>query len=619
MSLKQTTILAVGSFSSLLAGGVSAQAETQDGLSGQTVDKNGLKRFAFNAIGVDKQPRTFYVDENGVPVASNALGKIPKDIPGYELIKTNEGPDEIHYIYRIKPQAKTTVFVEKDGKVIIPESYGTLDKRDLPGYKFIETKSEGDKTTHVYEKKPVVVKSTVHVDEEGNSLIPEEFGFTEKASIPGYVHVKTSETDTERKHVYKKVPVEIKTTVYVDKSGKVLVPETLGTLEKRDLPGYTFTETKTEGNKTIHVYEMTPYIIKATSHLDEEGNNLIPEEFGFTNAANIPGYTHKSVTEDDIQRTHVYTKNKVEIKTTEYVAKDGKVLIPETLGTLEKRDIPTYTYVETKVEGNKTIHVYEPTVKKTTVNLRVVDEDTGVEIIKPFEIGKGEIGSDYNLTDEVVNTTLANLPAKNKVAVFNKDTGAKIIGASVNISVGAYQDKKFVIGRNDKEGSLDFIDNAYRGVVNKNSFNKYKVVTFPVNNGKESLVSNMSDLPQETLNDIVWYGSGNEAESYWQTYKSDTNPENYIRLINYRYSDTTNGDAHNITNEVNAMIFTDENNKAIDAFNLRFVNLGDTNVSKRLDKSNMTLSEDGNSNLFTIYVKSNKLKDRSEYVSNDHI
>ena len=135
MTLKKTTILAVGSFSSLLAGGVSAQAETQDGLSGQTVDKNGLKRFAFNAIGVDKQPRTFYVDENGVPVASNALGKIPKDIPGYELIKTNEGPDEIHYIYRIKPQAKTTVFVEKDGKVIIPESYGTLDKRDLPGYK----------------------------------------------------------------------------------------------------------------------------------------------------------------------------------------------------------------------------------------------------------------------------------------------------------------------------------------------------------------------------------------------------------------------------------------------------------------------------------------------------
>lgn len=619
MSLKKTTILAVGSFSSLLAGGVSAQAETQDGLSGQTVDKNGLKRFAFNAIGVDKQPRTFYVDENGVPVASNALGKIPKDIPGYELIKTNEGPDEIHYIYRIKPQAKTTVFVEKDGKVIIPESYGTLDKRDLPGYKFIETKTEGDKTTHVYEKKPVVVKSTVHVDEEGNSLIPEEFGFTEKASIPGYVHVKTSETDTERKHVYKKVPVEIKTTVYVDKTGKVLIPETLGTLEKRDLPGYTFTETKTEGNKTIHVYEMTPYIIKATSHLDEEGNNLIPEEFGFTNAANIPGYTHKSTTEDDIQRTHVYTKNKVEIKTTEYVAKDGKVLIPETLGTLEKRDIPTYTYVETKVEGNKTIHVYEPTVKKTTVNLRVVDEDTGVEIIKPFEIGKGEIGSDYNLTDEVVNTTLANLPKKDKVAVFNKDTGAKVIGASVNISVGAYQDKKFVIGRNDKEGSLDFIDNAYRGVVNKNSFNKYKVVTFPANNGKENFVSNMSDLPQETLNDIVWYGSGNEAESYWQTYKSDTNPENYIRLINYRYSDTTNGDAHNITNEVNAMIFTDENNKAIDAFNLRFVNLGDTNVSKRLDKSNMTLAEDGNSNLFTIYVKSNKLKDRSEYASNDHI
>lgn len=233
MQIKNATILAAGSFATLLAGGVSAQAETKDGLTGQTVDKNGLKRFAFNAVGVDKQPRTFYVDENGVPVASNALGKIPKDIPGYELVKTNETPDEIHYVYRVKPQAKTTVFVEKDGKVIIPESYGELDKRDIPGYNFVETKVEGDKTSHIYEKKEVVVKSTVHVDEEGNSLIPEEFGFTGKASIPGYVHVNTTETNTERKHVYKKIPVEIRTTVYVDKTGKVLIPETLGTLEKR--------------------------------------------------------------------------------------------------------------------------------------------------------------------------------------------------------------------------------------------------------------------------------------------------------------------------------------------------------------------------------------------------
>lgn len=619
MQIKNATILAAGSFATLLAGGVSAQAETKDGLTGQTVDKNGLKRFAFNAVGVDKQPRTFYVDENGVPVASNALGKIPKDIPGYELVKTNETPDEIHYVYRVKPQAKTTVFVEKDGKVIIPESYGELDKRDIPGYNFVETKVEGDKTSHIYEKKEVVVKSTVHVDEEGNSLIPEEFGFTGKASIPGYVHVNTTETNTERKHVYKKIPVEIRTTVYVDKTGKVLIPETLGTLEKRDLPGYTFVETKTEGNKTIHIYEMTPYIIKATSHLDEEGNNLIPEEFGFTNAANIPGYTHKSVTEDEIQRTHVYTKNKVEIKTTEYVAKDGKVLIPETLGTLEKRDIPTYTYVETKVEGNKTVHVYEPTVKKTTVNLRVVDEDTGVEIVKPFEIGKGEIGSDYNLTDEVVNTTLANLPQKDKVAVFNKDTGAKVIGASVNISDAYFREKINTSYRTDKEGALDFIDNAYKGVVNKNSFMNERTVTFTANNGGEGLVSNTRDLPQETLNDVVWYNHGTGDESYWQTYKSDANPENYVRLINYKYSDTTNGDTNAIANEVNAMIFTDSDNKAIDAFNLRFVNLGDTNVSKRLDKSNMTLAEDGNSNLFTIYVKSNKLKDRSEYSSNDHI
>ena len=601
MQIKNATILAAGSFATLLAGGVSAQAETKDGLTGQTVDKNGLKRFAFNAVGVDKQPRTFYVDENGVPVASNALGKIPKDIPGYELVKTNETPDEIHYVYRVKPQAKTTVYVEKDGKVIIPESYGELDKRDIPGYKFIETKVEGNKTSHIYEKKEVVVKSTVHVDEEGNSLIPEEFGFTGKASILGYVHVNTTETNTERKHVYKKIPVEIRTTVYVDKTGKVLIPETLGTLEKRDLPGYTFVETKTEGNKTIHVYEMTPYIIKATSHLDEEGNNLIPEEFGFTNAANIPGYTHKSTTEDDIQRTHVYTKNKVEIKTTEYVAKDGKVLIPETLGTLEKRDIPTYTYVETKVEGNKTIHVYEPTVKKTTVNLRVVDEDTGVEIIKPFEIGKGEIGSTYNLTDEVVANTLKNLPTKDRVAVYNKTTGSKVISAIVNTSNAAYEFQH--VDRVDDKGKMDFIDNLLVEVRKQSSLIRDNYV---LSNAHGSY--NLNAVPEEK-DSIAWYGN----DSYWQFYQGDA--ENLVRLLKYKYQEVAPNAAY-----INSLVYLDQNRQTLSAFDLHYIDFSQSNsVGKRLDKSTMELAEDGNSNLFTIYVKADKLKDRSNYLVIDHI
>lgn len=601
MQIKNATILTAGSFATLLAGGVSAQAEAKDGLTGQTVDKNGLKRFAFNAVGVDKQPRTFYVDENGVPVASNALGKIPKDIPGYELVKTNETPDEIHYVYRVKPQAKTTVFVEKDGKVIIPESYGELDKRDIPGYNFVETKVEGDKTSHIYEKKQVVLKSTVHVDEEGNSLIPEEFGFTGKASIPGYVHVNTFETNTERKHVYKKIPVEIRTTVYVDKNDKVLVPETLGTLEKRELPGYTFVETKTEGNKTIHVYEMTPYIIKATSHLDEEGNNLIPEEFGFTNAANIPGYTHKSVTEDDVQRTHVYSKNKVEIKTTEYVAKDGKVLIPETLGTLEKRDIPTYTYVETKVEGNKTIHVYEPTVKKTTINLRVVDEDTGVEIIKPFEIGKGEIGSTYNLTDEVVANTLKNLPEKDRVAVYNKTTGSKVHSAAVNTSIAAYGFQH--VDRVDDKGKMDFID---KQPIEMRSDSWLAQHDYILRNDRGEF--KLNEVPEEK-DAIAWY----QGESYWQFYSGDA--EGYMRLVKYKYQEGVSN-----ASDVNSLVFLDDKFKTLSAFDLHYIDFSQSDsISKRLDKSTMELAEDGNSNLFTIYVKADKLKDRGYYLTNEHI
>ena len=100
-----------------------------------------------------------------------------------------------------------TTFVDKEGKAIpgYPTEDGENPKKDIPGYRFVETKKlpNGD-TEHVYEK----VK-TSHKDKDGNEIpgYPTEDGENPKKDIPGYRFVETKKLpngDTE--HVYEKVP-----------------------------------------------------------------------------------------------------------------------------------------------------------------------------------------------------------------------------------------------------------------------------------------------------------------------------------------------------------------------------------------------------------------------------
>ncbi|WP_419153064.1 LPXTG cell wall anchor domain-containing protein [Streptococcus oralis] len=97
-----------------------------------------------------------------------------------------------------------TSFVDTKGNTLIPSEDGEQPKKDIPGYRFVETKKlpNGD-TEHVYEK----VK-TSHKDKEGNDIpgYPSEDGEQPKKDIPGYRFVETKKLpngDTE--HVYEKV------------------------------------------------------------------------------------------------------------------------------------------------------------------------------------------------------------------------------------------------------------------------------------------------------------------------------------------------------------------------------------------------------------------------------
>ena len=98
-----------------------------------------------------------------------------------------------------------TTFVDKDGKPIPgnPTEDGEQPKKDIPGYRFVETKKlpNGD-TVHVYEK-----VTTSYVDENGKPIpgYPTEDGEQPKKDIPGYEFVKTVvDKDGNVQHIYKK-------------------------------------------------------------------------------------------------------------------------------------------------------------------------------------------------------------------------------------------------------------------------------------------------------------------------------------------------------------------------------------------------------------------------------
>ena len=170
--------------------------------------------------------------------------------------KVTEGDSHVVYVYKKKTPAPTvhpiTSFVDTKGNTLIPSEDGEQPKKDIPGYRFVETKKlpNGD-TEHIYEK----VKTSFK-DKEGNDIpgYPSEDGEQPKKDIPGYRFVETKKLpngDTE--HIYEKVKTSFK-----DKEGNEIPgnPSEDGEQPKKDIPGYRFVETKKLPNgDTVHVYE----------------------------------------------------------------------------------------------------------------------------------------------------------------------------------------------------------------------------------------------------------------------------------------------------------------------------------------------------------------------------
>ena len=208
-----------------------------------------------------------------------------------------------------KPVEPITTYVDENGKQLLPPEKGEKDKKDIPGYTFVETKKkENGDVEHVYKK---VSKITTYVDENGKSLLPPEEGEKDKKDIPGYKFIETKKKENgDIEHVYKKVS---KITTYVDENGKSLLPPEEGEKDKKDIPGYKFVETKKKENGDIeHVYTK---VSKITTYVDENGKELLKPKEGTHDKEVIDGYEFvRTVNKPNGDIEHVYKKKSTEKK-----------------------------------------------------------------------------------------------------------------------------------------------------------------------------------------------------------------------------------------------------------------------------------------------------------------
>ena len=382
------------------------------------------------------EPITTYVDENGKQLLPPEKGeKDKKDIPGYKFVETKKKENgDTEHVY--KKVSNITTYVDESGKELLPKEDGIVDKKEIPAYEYVRTnKKENGDVEHVYRQ---VKNVTTYVDVNGKVLLPPKEGIHEKETIDGYEFVRTDKKPNgDVEHVYRKSI----TTTYVDENGKQLSPPEKGEKDKKDIPGYKFIETKKkEDGDTEHVYKK---ISNITTYVDVNGKELLPKEDGIVDKKDIPGYEFvetKKKENGDVE--HVYKKVS---KITTYVDENGKSLLPPEEGEKDKKDIPGYKFVETKKKENGDIeHVYKKVSKITTY----VDEN-GKELLKPKEgTHDKEVidGYEFVRTVNKPNGDVEHVYKKKSTEKKLPATGGGIAGAITALAgltgVGAYFSKK---------------------------------------------------------------------------------------------------------------------------------------------------------------------------------
>ena len=196
----------------------------------------------------------------GKELTKEEEGTKPKrSFDGYEFVETKTKDGNTLHFY--KPIDKTPIKPKEDkkvhtrhidkstGKELAPQEDGTKPKREFDGYKFIETKTKDGDTEHYYE--PIKKTYTKFIDKAtGKELLPQEDGNNPKKDIPGYRFVETKDEDGNTIHYYEKV-----ITKHIDiDTGKEIAEQEDGQKPKKNIDGYEFVETKDDNGNTLHYY-----------------------------------------------------------------------------------------------------------------------------------------------------------------------------------------------------------------------------------------------------------------------------------------------------------------------------------------------------------------------------
>ena len=301
----------------------------------------------------------------------------PPTKPQPPTLKTVTG--KIH-VQPVSIVMKTTHWVTISGVNLKPSVTGEqfLPKDSFDGYEFVETKVDGNSTTHIYRpvEKP---KKTTWVDEQGNKLKDPKDGEhpdNEGDDVPGYTLVRINkDKDGNVINVYRKTPEKPvekpKKTTWVDEQGNKLKDPKDGEHpdnEGDDVPGYTLIHIKKDADGNIvNVYRKTPEKPvekpKKTTWVDEKGNKLKDPKDGEhpdNEGDDVPGYKLVRIDKDkDGNIVNVYEK----IKQTTWVDEQGNKLKDPKDGEHpdnEGDDVPGYKLVRIdKDKDGNIVNVYQ--------------------------------------------------------------------------------------------------------------------------------------------------------------------------------------------------------------------------------------------------------------------
>ena len=347
-------------------------------------------------------PEPDLIPEPKAPTPKPFVPEKGKDIDKVVYRKTPDKPDlklnKVQYLF-----VNRTIWETIDGEVLRPWEDGEQPKSEFDGYEFVKTvKDNNGDTHHIYKPVPKNNVTTIWVTTTGEILKPRQNGQHPKETFDGYEYVRTErDKDGNITHIYKPIPKV--TTIWVTTTGEVLKPRQNGQHPKEDFDGYEFVRTDKDDNGNItHIYKPIPKPNITTVWVDDKGNILKPRTNGEHPHGDIPGYTYVRTERDkDGNLKHIFKKTPTPQITTIWVDDKGNVLKPRQNGEHPKENFDGYEFVRTDrdKDGNIT-HVYKP-IPKPNITTVWVDEDGNV--LKPKQNGDhphGDIpGYTYVITE----------------------------------------------------------------------------------------------------------------------------------------------------------------------------------------------------------------------------